>query len=490
MPNFQHATASSSLYIHSAADSIPSRLEMIRRPLQFPSSSALEAQEEYPFVIPSIQPYLPPGADTDAVKSLTAVYRSHCLLAIDNFRYCKTEKLADSYKSLVGLLTIPGQKLLAHPSIAAWIQECDWLKYQKMIPLLDKVLLTHLPAKAMAHMENVALGLTVWVRHFFHHQPRHVLDAMIGPATIFVSLLERFLRVNRAALDVVGVLENVEQRDQLWSDWVTHVNPIQVVQQSLGTHGHTRVLNILTQDVRELLSPSMPLNLSGTIFESNGASSILDQHLFSGSGVVSGTTIDRLAQYLAHIPSQFPTADPRSLLQDLDVIGNNISRNFTFNMASSLANWWKIKLFIDEMSYWLAEKGGFLQSGPRSMAPGSKHPRYPIDGLGDEFESLGSLATTGVSTENNIQGAYMSENAQKSGLSNGNNPFNQDIGHADQITEPQHSRAASTTIAASLEHIHDDSGLGIMDDEFGMDGKYGGFIADINGSDPADVVVC
>ena len=40
-------------------------------------------------------------------------------------------------------------------------------------------------------------------------------------------------------------------------------------------------------------------------------------------------------------------------------------------------------------------------------------------------------------------------------------------------------------------NVHDDSGIGLgLDDEFGLDGRYGGFVGGVHGSDPADVVVC
>ena len=39
--------------------------------------------------------------------------------------------------------------------------------------------------------------------------------------------------------------------------------------------------------------------------------------------------------------------------------------------------------------------------------------------------------------------------------------------------------------------VHDDSGIGMgLDDEFGLDGRYDGFVGGVHGSDPADVVVC
>ena len=71
------------------------------------------------------------------------------------------------------------------------------------------------------------------------------------------------------------------------------------------------------------------------------------------------------------------------MLTYIDVVGNNIQRDLSLNSAYSLGNWWKIKVFIDEMSYWLAEIGGFQRHGPESM-----NVTPPTPSSEDEFRGL------------------------------------------------------------------------------------------------------
>ena len=515
------------------------QLPMIYRTLQFPSPRNSPPIHNGFLELPSIEPYLPDGADPDAVSSLTSVYRQHCLYTIDNFRYCKSNEFFESYKSLCGLLTVPGIKLLMHPKIAPWIKECDWLKYQKMMPVLDGTVLSQVPPKVMNHMDLIRMHLCDRVSDYFQNQPQHVQDAMLGPATIFTSLLQRMLRVHRSALDVASTLDNDANRDQLWSDWVCHVDPMYIVQSSLGSSGHNRVLRILTQEVRDILSPldGSVMIETGTIFDINLPTFANSMHSLPGVDT-SNSFVDRLAQFLSSLSTRFPGVDARQLLNYIDVIGNNISRNFTLNGAASLASWWRIKMFIDEMSYWLAEKGGFLEFGASSMtAPNVHTPTmysgdsggYGFDGASEAFghsrprtavsagvdrpsrfgsEDIGNdyRATdshghvTSINHTNDINPPITDPNSNEfHHQTNNNSNTTQSFQLEDQHAHPQaHARQISTAVITERRNSfdpdpnldHDDSGIGMgLDDDFGIE-KYGGFVEGVNGSDPADVVVC
>ena len=475
MNHSQPVLSKGSLYMqttqHLASSSRPN---MIVRPLKFPTRETAPPSAE--FQLPDIEPYLPPGTDRDAVQSLLSVYRNHCLLVIDSFRYCKADKLCDSYKSMVGLLTVPGQKLLAHPSIAPWIKKCDWLKYQKMFPMLDMIILTQVPGKAMLQLENISLGLCSWISTFFHAQPQHVQDAMFGPAHVFKSLLDRFLRVNRSAVDVADILANPDNRDQLWRDWVNHVNPYHVLQNSLQEHGHKRVLHMLTQEVRFLLTPmeDPQLALGDSLFADNGVRSDFQSMMLEQGNTSSSQILHRLAKFIESIAPRFPGLNARSILNYIDIIGNNISRDLSFNGAPCLANWWRVRLFVDEMSYWLAEKGGFLENGVESMTP---HLRSPFASFNfDTTNDFGPKSSTSSAFEPQPdQSRFPDTSVQKQ-----------------PEQDPSRSRGNSTVVEDDgLGGVPDDSGIGLgLDDDFEMDTKYNSFVGGVHGSDPADVVVC
>ena len=514
-------------------DTFPTRARTVTRMLKFPSSTSPTARDDGPLQLPSIEPYLPTGADPDAVRSLTSVYRTHCTCTIDNFRFCKSNEFFEGYKTLCGLLTVPGLKLLMHPNIAPWIAACEWLKYQKMMPVLDGTVLSQVPTKVMTHMDMIRMHLCDKISECFQNQPAHVRDAMLGPATIFTSLLQRMLRVHRSAIDVAGTLNDDAIREQLWSDWVYHVDPHWIVSESLigQDRGYNRVLHILTQDVREILAP-LDMNTSigaGTIFDHNPFVSNVMPH---AEVDVTHSFVDRLAQFLGNLPFRFPGVEARELVAYVHTIGNCVSKNLSLNGAVSLASWWRIWIFLGEMGSWLAEKGGFLEFGPETMTVSKVRPPnvYGKGNGGYGFESASdgfgpSRPRTAASTSMDQQTRFGSEDTGNTYSNNAgdmghdvktvHNPCHPDLSarsfhhhqtrnasNAAQILKPGnqrlHSRhagnvnqaAGRTSFGPDTGLDHDDSGIGMgLDDDFGIE-KFNGFIDAVHGSDPADVVVC
>ncbi|MCJ1307539.1 hypothetical protein MMC25_001185 [Agyrium rufum] len=343
--------------------------QTIERCLQFPTSASSISHFNGPFELPPIDHYLPHGADSDAVSSLVSVYHTHCILTIDSFRYCKSNEFFESYKSLAGLLTVPGQRLLADPCLAPWVKQCNWLRYQRMMPVLEGTILSQVPPKVMNHMEQIRASLCSKISDGFHNQPQWLRDAVLGPAAVFVSLLKRMIRVHRSAIDLANAVDDDENRNLLWSDWINHLDPHHIIQNIVMQHGKERILRILTQEAREMLSPIDPdilRNSTNSLF----APQLSTPNEFSTDKDPmdnNASFVDRLAQFLSILPTRFPAVPARELLTYIDLLGNSISRNLTLGGAASLATWWRIKVFIDEMANWLAEKGGFLEFGPESM---------------------------------------------------------------------------------------------------------------------------
>ena len=477
---------------------------MLPRPLKFPRVLDKLAHKDVQFELPDITPYLPKGTDTDAANSLCSVYRSHCVIAIDQFRYCKTEKFCEQFKSMHGLLTVPGQKLLATPSIAAWIRECDWRKYQSMIPMLNMILLTQVPQKAMGHMQTVAFNLCAWIRHFFQSQPPHVLAAMLGTASVFVNVLERFCRVQNAAIELAPIFDSVEKRNQLWSDWVRMVNPIQVVQCSLPALGHRRCRLILTREIVLLLSPTYGPSLIGTYFEDDGEgmtdfrATEMRRECQNSSDLIA-----RMYRFLQSIQSRFPHASAQEILNALERFTGNAARNLTLAGALTVAEWWRIKVFLDEAASWLAEMGGLFENSSEALVPNS-HLDREFGNLGGfyDFETLDAVSRP--HTSNNQQQHQQSSTTQNTPDPNVSHAHPESLRQPSLVqrrtesTQSSHSEQQepsdiSKVVAAAADtDVHDDSGIGLgINDDFGPpDHKYNAFIEPVNGSDPADIVVC
>lgn len=373
-------------YTSAERVSIPTRKDIMGRKLRWPDAGA-EVSQDGALELPRIEQFLPPGTDLDAANSLAAVYRSHCLQAIENFRYCKTDEFCNSFKSLVGLLTVPSQKLLAHPQLAAWVEACDTLKYQRMVPLLRNILLARVPDGAMQHMDRVALQMCSWISQFFANQPPHVLEAMLRPASTFVSMLSRFIRVNRAAHDVSAIFANDQTRDELWLEWVRGSQPMQIVEGTCDPDvgGHHRLLSILTQEAGYILRPTA----EAAAMTSNGifveqpwtgkqtpaflAFKAREDELIAGDN--SGPLFSRLVRFLEDIPSRFPATRAREIITSMETVMGIAGRNMALNQTGhGLNHFWTVSLFMSEMLYWQAEIGGFLEA-PSSPSPAS-NPAY------------------------------------------------------------------------------------------------------------------
>ena len=465
---------------------------MLPRPLKFPRALDRLDQKDVNFELPDIAPYLPKGTDVDAANSLCTVYRSHCVLAIDSFRYCKTEKFCDSFKSFHGLLTVPGQKLLATPSIAAWVRECDWRKYQSMIPMLNMILLTQVPQKAMNHMQTVAFNLCNWIRHFFQNQPPHVMTAMLGPTTIFVSVLERFCRVQGAAIELAPIFGSAERRNQLWSDWVRMVNPLQVVQCSLPAMGHRRCRLMLTREFMLLINPTQGPPLAGTYFDDDGEgmTDFRSQEMRRECKTPSDL-IARMYRFLLSLQSRFPHASAQEVLNALERFTGNAARNLTLAGALTVAEWWRIKVFIDEAGSWLAEMGGLFENSSEVLVPNNQFDRE-LGNLGGfyDFDALDAISrpATGINHQSGT-----TRNTPDPGITHAHPNNSRQPSLAQQRTEStgtSHSEQQASNTSKTPD-VHDDSGIGLgIHDDFGMDTKYNSFIEPVNGSDPADIVVC
>lgn len=496
---------------------------MVRRQLNFPTQQEPPYAHNEPIELPSLTNYLPDGTDPDASGALVALYRTHCISVIDCFRFCKERMFWHHFTSFHGTLTVPVQKLLAHPKVTAWIRECDWLMYQKMIRFVSPLALQVMPIKVIDTFRSISVKLVHHISNTFQNHPHHVRDAKMGPASIFAGLIDRLLRVNATAHAAANMLTNDANRDQMWHDWICFVRPTGVVESTLPCCGYSRTLRILLLEVGELLGPLRSITYQGMqqVFANAQADpgpnykplvyNELDDSSTSG-------VLDRWTAFLHDLPSRFPEVDARQLIWIVGEVSSACIRDITMAQALSFGSWWVTKVWVDEMLRWIAEKGGFLESGPSStnMRP-KKRTAAAADLDNDEDAKIqgGSRPRTGVSEANDGP-----RHPESIGMGNG---FQRDHSHIEsQFKTDTYSQIAATDIIArspvdgehdrpvhsepnqqtakdeEVDHgqSHDDSGIG-MDLELPHNppirlADYGGFVAgSVNGgSDPADVVVC
>lgn len=371
---------------------------MYEQNLRFPPKEETPFNENEPIDLPNIHTYCPPKTDPDTAESLAALYRTHCTSLIDCIRFCKEKQFFRLFTSFHGTLTVPVQKLLAHPNLAPWIQECDWLTYQKMVRFVSRLTLQAAPPVVITILNNISTNLHSHISKTFQSHPEHVRQAKLKPAVIFAGLLHRLIRVNAAAHAAANLLTIDQNREQMWREWVTMVNPKRVMEAELPDCGYEEVYKIMTCDIRGLLEPLVqppfPDNPIFTYdnqaysYAQNGFQNVFQNNIVQAteqSGQVSTENVlDRWSTFLMDLPSRFPKASTRTILHCISAIGTAALRDITILGGASYQTWWVMKIFVDEMALWLAAMGGFLDhkpSGPNSIM-GSTNPS-PIVQNGD-----------------------------------------------------------------------------------------------------------
>ncbi len=395
--------------------------------------------------------------------------------------------------------------------------------YQKMIRFVSPLALQVMPIKVIDTFRSISVKLVHHISNTFQNHPHHVRDAKVGPASIFAGLIDRLLRVNATAHAAANMLTNDANRDQMWHDWVCFVKPTGVVESTLPCCGYSRTLRILLLEVGELLGPLRSITYQGMqqIFANAQADpgqnykplvyNALDDSSTSG-------VLDRWTAFLHDLPSRFPEVDARQLIWIVGEVSSACIRDITMAQALSFGSWWVTKVWVDEMLRWIAEKGGFLESGPSStnMRPKKRTAASAdLDNDDDAKVHGGSRPRTGVS-EANDGPDYQGSNGMRDGFqlqdshmrshhqtdTDSQNPATLIIAHSlvdGEDDRPVHGESHQL-IAKDIEvdhgQSHDDSGIG-MDLELPHNtpirlADYGGFVAgSVNGgSDPADVVVC
>ncbi|KAI9799690.1 MAG: hypothetical protein M1825_004425 [Sarcosagium campestre] len=513
----RHYRVSSSLFTDSAPTNagVPNmQSNMIQRELCFSTSTTDRFQEDDAIELPNIEKYMPIGTDPDTAATLTALYRHICMSLVDCIRYCREKHFFHLLSSFHGTLTVPVQKLLANPALAPWIKDCDWAMYQKMTRVVAPLTLQVVPKSVLEILKVVSQRLCPHIKSSFQSQPAHVVEAKLGPATVFCSLIERLLRVNMAAHAAANMLCNNANRDQMYEEWVMYVEALKIVQNELPNCGYEAVWQILTREIRGLLEPlNVPWELSG-----ENASY---EHTHNPSNTSTESVLDRWSSFLKALPKRFPGADARTVITCVNSVGTAALRDITMSGGKSFGSWWITKVWLDEMIAWLAESGGFLAYTPdEDRTPSAAIVETAFDGL--------NAALAQRSGEGSHTDSRFSSVSEELGYSSSHQPFDSSAPpqfeaptthgrvvaassssarpsdsatYIDGIAEDAKGTAAAAQDDAATgldkDLTHDDSGVGmrLTDEDLSM-GKFGfGSDGGIHASsDPAanggDVVVC
>ncbi|QIW98444.1 hypothetical protein AMS68_003962 [Peltaster fructicola] len=476
--------------------------ETYSQTLRFPSRNEPIFTENEPVVLPPIHPYLPPRTDPDTVDALCALYRTHCTSLIDSIRFCKEKQFFRLYESFNGTLTVPVQKLFTNSNLAPWIEQCDLVMYRTMVRFVSRLTLQAAPVVVINIMNNISRGLHIHIAKTFAAQPAHVLEAKLRPAAIFASLLYRLIRVNQSAHAAANLLTIDHNREIMWNEWQKMVNPKRVMEAELPADcPYEEVHQILTKDIRALLEPLPMDSFSDSpygfpaynIEENGGFANYMQSQMNSrpttagdiASGVSSETILDRWSEFICSLPARFPKAEARTLLHCVSAIGTASLRDITIMNGQSYGHWWVLKIFVDEMTLWLAEMGGFLeteQTANTAMVPEAEDARNynqspPLSHDGPQYDRTQSSNSSGIGSR--MSSTVPAEQSAFQAPGNMNNMFQNSMPYQNGVTmngagmhnlQDFSDRNMSNKSFRPQEADLDDSGI-VMDDDMSVS-KY------------------
>ncbi|EER27233.1 Fungal specific transcription factor, putative [Coccidioides posadasii C735 delta SOWgp] len=334
--------------------------------LHFESAEESPAGDNETLQLPSIHSYLPPGSDSDVAGALMALYRSHCISVIDSFRFCKEKNLFRHISAFQGTLTVPVHKLLIHPDMAPWIEECDWLMYQKMVAFIAPLTTQVVPEPVVKAFTSISRRLVPHIEDTFKSQPEHVSTARLVPARLFCHLVKRMLEVNQSANSAAAWLCHIENRTKMWEEFHSFLNITDMICKArIPRCSLQGIVDIFKEHVKMLLSP---LDAPPPEVE------LYDQEL--GFQKFTYTTTegrdytnfpDRWIAFILGLPKMFPGHAPQCIIDKADAMWTAILHRFTLEGAESFSAWWMTKVFFMEMIQWQAEKGGFMHYSPKAL---------------------------------------------------------------------------------------------------------------------------
>nr|CAB85587.1 cephalosporin C regulator 1 [Hapsidospora chrysogena] len=399
---------------------------------------ATEAETKFdwdePLVLPPIDPFLPPHTDKDAAASLVALYRAQLTSLAEAFRYIRDKSFFHLYTSFHGTLTMPVQKLFAHPSIAPWIEECDLVLYQRLTKFAFTMSLVVVPNVYLNRMRSIADRLVPHIVDVFGGHPEHVVQAKAGPAAIFVGILERMTRVNKTAHAAARPVALDANRDQMYADWLELVNARKIAE-CVPTRGMDDVAELLVREMRYLVDPKNYIPDDET---SNA----------DAGGARSPFAVNRWRDFLMSLPGKFPYASHEDIVWCVERVGTAIVRELTLQGGTSFTTWWSIKTFLDEEIMYLAEVGGLMHTKSLRDEPSRQQATTVVTERGQK----------GATADDDGE-VVMGDAGQEEPMAVAASPV-----HTDRAPfPPKQGHAANMGDAAS--DAHDDSGIGIRTPE-------------------------
>ncbi|RMD41457.1 hypothetical protein DV735_g3655, partial [Chaetothyriales sp. CBS 134920] len=371
--------------------------------LTCPASSA----PDQPFDLPDIHPYLEGQThDPHMAKALSNLYRSYCIDVIDAFRKCKEKPFFSHHTAFNGKMTVPVAKLFNLECLAPWLHECDMRMYKQIISFLAPLAIQTVPDMVWMFFSRVSTKLVPHIISTFEEKsPVHVVVAKAVPAARFTNLLKKLKDANTATLQLNKMLNDPQQRTQMWLDLMVMVDPERLLGDSIPpAESLTKIQGILKHDMRILIEPregslvaaaegdpsSSYAQLLNDLGSSDQASGVLDLAEFDAPP----SLLEKWIGWLESLPEAFIGHHPQCMMDWHTKFWRSLMMQVGSGGAHSYQSWWYVETFAQQMLAWMCEMQGMLMGEQDQKREDAKEAEKKT-----EAAALASLAEKAASNK-------------------------------------------------------------------------------------------
>jgi len=334
-------------------------------------SQTTPSSPDMPIELPDIHPYLAgTNYDPSIATSLYHLYRSYCVDVIDAFRKCKEKPFFNHHSAFNGKMTVPVSKLFSMERLAPWIQECDMRMYKQIVRFIAPLALQNVPDMVWGVFDRIAAKLVGHLIAAFEEKcPVHVVVAKVVPASRFANLLAKLRGANTSTLQLSRLLEDPQQRTQMWLDLMAMVEPERLLVESippaeslLGAEG------MLRHDLRPLIAPlDDALVRAAENDPSSAYSNFLNEPVDPSSRVLREDVLDqpvglleKWINWLERLPEIFQGHHPQCMIDWHSRLWRSVMMQIGQGGAHSYQSWWFVEAFTTQMLGWMTQMEGLL----------------------------------------------------------------------------------------------------------------------------------
>lgn len=334
-------------------------------------SQVSSSSQEAPIEFPDIFPYLE-GTNYDAsiAKALFHLYRSYCIDVIDAFRKCKEKPFFNHHSAFNGKMTVPVSKLFSMQCLAPWIQECDMRMYKQIVRFIAPLAVQNVPDVVWNVFDRIGSRLVSHLISAFEEKcPVHVVVAKTVPAARFVNLLKKLKGANAATLQLSRMLEDPQQRTQMWLDLMAMVDPERLLEESMPPpEGLEKIQGALKHDMRPLVFPvDGELVRAAEADPTSAYANFVNDNLESGGGLLPPDSndqpsplLEKWINWLERLPQLFDGHHPQCMVDWHSRFWSSVMMQMGQNGAHSYQSWWFVESFTTQMLGWMTQMEGLL----------------------------------------------------------------------------------------------------------------------------------